>query len=158
MNCLYCGTAFEAQRSTAKFCSSACRVAHKRHPVSVTHSVTLTLTAWFDGRRGSASLTRDYADLRAMLRQVDRAVLIQELIAYRADLDELRAARASEPLPDLDEPDDLPGDPYTLLRDYEVIKITTDPGTPDEAVLKIVAPKPQTTQRSIHHGTRTHIF
>ena len=70
--------------------------------------------------------------------------LIQELIAYRADLDQLRAARTPEPQTG---PDELPGDPYTLLRDYEVIKITTDAGTPAESVMKIVAPKPQITNR-----------
>ena len=29
-NCFYCGTSFEAQRSTAKFCKVACRVANAK--------------------------------------------------------------------------------------------------------------------------------
>ncbi len=54
---------------------------------------TISLTAWFDSRPGPTSLLRDYDDLRNALGDYDREILIQEIVAYRADLDELRAVR-----------------------------------------------------------------
>lgn len=39
MQCTLCGKEFEAKRSTARFCSAKCRVAHNR--LSVTKSVTI---------------------------------------------------------------------------------------------------------------------
>lgn len=45
---------------------------------------------FFRSRTGRAGLGRDYADLRQALARYSREILIQEIIAYRADLDDLR--------------------------------------------------------------------
>lgn len=164
MTCLYCGQEFNGKRADAKFCCASHRVLYcrkrKQHVLTdkrkqdvLTDNETHTITAaWFNHRPEPANLFRDYDDLRQALADCDRDALIQEIICYRADLDELREARQGDLLELRALRKALADDPYMLLKDYELIKVTSDVGTPQESTLKIIAPTPQTdtTHRRRH--------
>ncbi|MGD9125735.1 MAG: hypothetical protein PVH19_00015 [Planctomycetia bacterium] len=128
MICRNCNTKFTGKRNDAKFCSTRCRVAyHRKHPIRNTQTVTETKTAaWFDNRPTPANLVDDYAELCHALRDLDREALIQEIVCYRADCEQLRTQNVCLQA--------------RLMKHDDLISVTTDVGTPDERVMKSVAP------------------
>lgn len=126
MVCLHCQQEITGKRKDARFCSTRCRVAYNRNAKPVTDSRNMQVVT--DTPPAAPQLSPDARErLRNHLQSYNKEALIAEVLAYFEDCEQLRVRNY-----------DLQA---RLLKQYELIQITTDVGTPDQRTMKIVAPR-----------------